>query len=121
VKAYAVFEGGGACGYAHIGALRAAEARGIEFCAVAGTSIGAAIAALVAAGYTSSDLFTEDNEGLAHGVLADDLETKLLDAREYHQIKRFSECRSRMPSGVISWLLSTTVLSPLILLLHGRL
>jgi NTE family protein len=48
VKAYGVFEGGGARGYAHVGALLAAEARGIEFVAVAGTSIGAGIAALIA-------------------------------------------------------------------------
>jgi Patatin-like phospholipase len=51
MKAFGVFEGGGAKGYAHVGALQAIEARGIELEAVAGSSIGAVIALLIAAGY----------------------------------------------------------------------
>lgn len=42
--------GGGARGYAHIGAIRALEARGYEIGAIAGTSMGAVIGALYAAG-----------------------------------------------------------------------
>lgn len=42
--------GGGARGYAHIGAIREIEARGYEITAVAGTSMGAVVGALFAAG-----------------------------------------------------------------------
>jgi NTE family protein len=63
MKAFGVFEGGGAKGYAHVGALQAVEARGIELEAVAGSSIGAVIALLIAAGYTGDDLFRKAAEG----------------------------------------------------------
>src|SRR5438270_3131712 len=63
MKAFGVFEGGGAKGYAHVGALHAIEARGIELQAVAGSSIGAVIALLVAAGFTADELFRKTGEG----------------------------------------------------------
>lgn len=44
-----VFGGGGARGFAHLGIWRALRARGVEIDVVGGTSIGAAMAALVAA------------------------------------------------------------------------
>jgi len=44
-----VFGGGGARGFAHLGVWRALRARGIEIDVVGGTSIGAVMAALVAA------------------------------------------------------------------------
>jgi NTE family protein len=69
LKAFGIFEGGGVRGYAHIGALAAVEHRNIEFEAVAGTSIGAILAALVAAGYRSHELFTVE-DGVQSGVAA---------------------------------------------------
>lgn len=63
MKAFGVFEGGGAKGYAHVGALQALEARGIELEAVAGSSIGAVIALLVAAGFTGDELFRKSGGG----------------------------------------------------------
>jgi predicted acylesterase/phospholipase RssA len=63
MKAFGVFEGGGAKGYAHVGALQAIELRGIELEAVAGSSIGAVIALLVAAGFTGHELFEKREEG----------------------------------------------------------
>lgn len=57
MKAYGIFEGGGAKGLAHVGALKASESRGIDFEGVAGTSAGAIVASLIAAGYTSDELF----------------------------------------------------------------
>jgi NTE family protein len=69
MKAFGIFEGGGAKGYAHIGALQAIEARGIELVAVAGSSIGAVIALLIAAGFTGSELFQQGQEGNS-GLLA---------------------------------------------------
>lgn len=51
-----VFEGGGIKGLCYIGALRYLEERGIKIESVAGTSVGAIIASLIAAGYKSHEL-----------------------------------------------------------------
>ncbi|HUI22004.1 MAG TPA: patatin-like phospholipase family protein, partial [Methylocella sp.] len=69
MKAYGVFEGGGAKGYAHVGALKAIEERGIELEAVAGSSIGAEIALFIAAGFTADELFRTTEGGYA-GLLS---------------------------------------------------
>jgi len=55
-RADAVFEGGGVKGIALVGAVAATEARGYQFQNVAGTSAGAIVAALVAAGYGAAEL-----------------------------------------------------------------
>jgi NTE family protein len=52
----AVFEGGGVKGIGLVGAIAATEEMGYEFCNVAGTSAGAIVAALVAAGYRAAEL-----------------------------------------------------------------
>lgn len=49
--------GGGAKGYAHIGALMALEERGIEPTIVAGTSMGAIIGVFYAAGYHGKEIY----------------------------------------------------------------
>lgn len=51
-----VFEGGGIKGLSYIGALRCLEERGIKIKSVAGSSVGALIGALVAAGFKSHEL-----------------------------------------------------------------
>jgi NTE family protein len=51
-----VLSGGGARGFAHIGVLRVLEAHEVSVDALAGTSMGAIIAALYAHGYRSDDL-----------------------------------------------------------------
>lgn len=56
MKADAVFEGGGIKGIGLVGALSLAEERGYEWVNVAGTSAGAIVAALVAAGYSVSEM-----------------------------------------------------------------
>jgi NTE family protein len=56
-EAFGIFEGGGAKGLAHIGALKAAEERQVRFMGVAGTSAGSIVAALVAAGYRADQLY----------------------------------------------------------------
>ncbi len=58
-----VLSGGGARGFAHIGVLRVLERYGIEVDALAGTSMGAILAALYAHGYRADDL-----QELASGV-----------------------------------------------------
>ena len=52
----AVFEGGGVKGIGLVGAVAATEELNYEFRNVAGTSAGAIVAALVAAGYRASGL-----------------------------------------------------------------
>jgi len=59
VSAYAIFEGGGAKGLAHVGALRALQKAGLVPAGVAGTSAGAIFAALVAVGYTPDEIFKD--------------------------------------------------------------
>lgn len=56
LKADAVFEGGGVKGIGLAGALAVAEERGYRWQNVAGTSAGAIVAALVAAGYRATEL-----------------------------------------------------------------
>jgi len=55
-KADAVFEGGGVKGIGLVGAVKKVEEEGYRFENVAGTSAGAIVAALIAAGYTASEL-----------------------------------------------------------------
>jgi NTE family protein len=52
-----VLSGGGARGFAHIGVLQALEARNVPIDAVAGTSMGAILGALVAAGKGADEIY----------------------------------------------------------------
>lgn len=56
MRANAVFEGGGVRGIGHVGALCYLEGLGYKWDKVAGTSSGAIIATLIAAGYTANEL-----------------------------------------------------------------
>lgn len=60
IGCYGIFEGGGAKGLAHVGALKACEDRKIRFDGVAGTSAGAIIAGLIAVGYKAHELFSPE-------------------------------------------------------------
>ncbi len=55
-RMFVAFAGGGAKALIHLGALRALEARGVDFKGLAGTSAGALVATLKAAGFTASEL-----------------------------------------------------------------
>ncbi|HBX62299.1 MAG TPA: patatin, partial [Flavobacteriaceae bacterium] len=56
LKVGVVLSGGGAKGYAHVGALKKIEEAGIKIDYIGGTSMGAIIGGLYAAGYTPDDL-----------------------------------------------------------------
>lgn len=56
MKVDAVFEGGGVKGIGLVGAVAVTEEKGYQFENVAGTSAGAIIAALIAAGYKASEM-----------------------------------------------------------------
>ena len=55
-RAFVAFAGGGAKGVVHVGALKSLEEREVALKGVAGTSAGAIVAALVAAGFCADDL-----------------------------------------------------------------
>ncbi len=55
-RADAVFEGGGVRGIGLVGAAEVAEEHGVEWVSLAGTSAGAIVAALLAAGYRAAEL-----------------------------------------------------------------
>ncbi|MED3563274.1 patatin-like phospholipase family protein [Bacillus xiapuensis] len=57
MKIDGVFSGGGIKGFALIGACQEIENQGFEFERVAGTSAGSIVAALIAAGYTSKEVY----------------------------------------------------------------
>ncbi|GAA0345961.1 patatin-like phospholipase family protein [Bacillus carboniphilus] len=79
-----VFSGGGIKGFALIGAYEAIEARGLQFKRLAGTSAGSIVAGLIAAGYTSQEVYQ----------LLDELDVKkLLDER-----------KSWLPGPLAKWL-----------------
>ncbi|WP_078391703.1 patatin-like phospholipase family protein [Shouchella patagoniensis] len=56
MKVDAVFAGGGVKAFAFIGAIEAAEKKGLQFERIAGTSAGAIIAGLLMAGYSSMEI-----------------------------------------------------------------
>ncbi|GGE10152.1 phospholipase [Marinithermofilum abyssi] len=57
IRADAVLEGGGIKAFGLVGALSVAEEKGYEWRQLAGTSAGAMVASLLAAGYTSGELY----------------------------------------------------------------
>lgn len=60
-KILCVFEGAGARGIAHVGALRAIETSGVPVAGYAGTSAGSLVAALASVGYRANDLYNIDD------------------------------------------------------------
>ena len=58
-KCNAVFEGGGVRGIGHVGAVCRMEQAGWQFADLAGSSAGAIVAALLAAGYSGRELRKE--------------------------------------------------------------
>lgn len=70
------FQGGGAKGIVHVGGLAAVEDLDIKVIGVAGTSAGAMIAALVAAGYSSGDMLDHETGGNLLKTLGDSFARK---------------------------------------------
>src|ERR1700730_14146599 len=58
---FVALAGGGAKGLIHVGALKALEDRHVQFRGLAGTSAGAIVASLKAAGFEASDLLDPDS------------------------------------------------------------
>ena len=60
-RVFVAFSGGGAKGLIHVGALKALEERHVRFRGLAGTSAGAIVASLKAAGFEASDLLDPES------------------------------------------------------------
>ena len=58
---FVAFAGGGAKGLIHVGALKALEDRQVQFRGLAGTSAGAVVASLKAAGFKASDILDPES------------------------------------------------------------
>lgn len=70
MQAFGIFEGGGAKGLAHVGALAAVQRLNVQFVGVAGASAGAIVAALIAVGHRAKDLYDPTSDsGLLSGNL----------------------------------------------------
>lgn len=64
-RAFVAFAGGGAKGIAHVGALRALEQRQVRVLGYSGTSAGAIVAALAAAGFRADEIMhPEERQGI---------------------------------------------------------
>ena len=64
MKYNCIFGGGGVRGMCYVGALKALNELGIELNSIAGSSVGAVFASLLAAGYNDEEikeLFFEEN------------------------------------------------------------
>ena len=72
MQIFGIFEGGGAKGLAHVGAIAVAQELGVQFVGVAGASAGAIVAALIAVGYAPKQVYDPITQtGLLAGDLTD--------------------------------------------------
>jgi hypothetical protein len=85
---FAIFEGGGAKGVAHVGAIAAAEANGLTFVGVAGASAGAIVAALLAVGFKALELVDPTSPGADILSRSGVGPTDLLGRRPWRRFKR---------------------------------
>ena len=85
---FAIFEGGGAKGIAHVGAYAAADELEFEFVGVAGASAGAIVASLIAVGFKPKKIFNPEIPGenifSAHSLSP----TEALGAPDWRQFQR---------------------------------
>lgn len=98
-----VLSGGGALGIAHVGAIQELEARGIRPDCVIGTSMGAVIGGLYAAGLTSAELETVVKEANWTGVFSPASDRDKLTYRQKQQQADFPGTASLgvSPSGIV--------------------
>lgn len=93
LRLYVAFEGGGAKGIAHVGALKALEREEFILCGFAGTSAGAIVAALAAAGYHADEIIDPVGETTLLQAISPDpgrplRATDVLGARGWARIAR---------------------------------
>ncbi len=101
-----VLSGGGAKGLAHIGAIKVIDALGIKIDYVAGTSMGAIIGSLYAAGYSGKELDSIFNELDFDKIINDDLPRASKAFYERNNAERyaitlpFEDLKLKLPSAL---------------------
>lgn len=80
-KINAVFEGGGVKGIGLVGAVATTEKLGYQFNQVAGTSAGAIVASLIAAGYSAEEM---------KAIFLDDLDYKRFKDKRWYELYSYS-------------------------------
>ena len=95
-----VLGGGGAAGVAHVGVIAELERNGLRPDCIVGTSMGALVGGLYAAGYSPSDL-----EGIAADIDWDSVLSKSVDRAALHPLRRESrldgfDAQGRLPLGI---------------------
>jgi NTE family protein len=95
-NAFVVFQGGGAKGISHIGAVGALADAHVKVLGVAGTSAGAIVAALTAVRYTAEELLATDGSG-KH--LLSTIDSRLTSATHLFGEKGWRELTSLMALG----------------------
>lgn len=106
LKVGVVLSGGGAKGLAHIGALKVIEEAGVQIDYIAGTSMGAIIGGLYAAGYSprqmDSIFYATNFNALIRDELPRDAKTffEREEDEKYAFSLNFDEFKVRVPSGL---------------------
>lgn len=113
---FAVFEGGGAKGIAHVGALQALQDNNFEVIGVAGTSAGALVAVLAAIGLEAADIMSATDRDANILTRMGSSPTKLLGEREWHSFQRI-RARGKLAAGTaaVFGLIVNLVLAPRIM------
>ena len=116
-----VLSGGGAKGIAHIGVLQALEEHGIPIDYIAGTSIGAIVGGLYAAGYSPADMMkivrSEAFNAAARGRIDDSYGLYYLQPQPNPAWVRINVSRDHMLDlqGVIQNNIPTNIVSPFLM------
>lgn len=85
---FAIFEGGGAKGVAHIGALQAIQDNRLDIIGAAGTSAGALIAVMAAIGLEAGDIMSADDVNANILTRNGESPVSLLGAKAWKQFER---------------------------------
>lgn len=112
---FAIFEGGGAKGVAHVGAFAACEAANFYFVGVAGASAGAVVACLIAAGFGADELL--DRAAPDQNLLSRYGEsiTSLLGQAEWdHLVRRRDQLLAVAQRGMFSGLRAALQIPPIL-------
>lgn len=119
-RVFVAFAGGGAKGLAHVGALKALETHQVDFQGFAGTSAGAIVAALAAAGVRADEMIDPESEAsivaeIATHVPTIKVLTDLFGPVGWPKIRAFrdmmaSSTRRRLPPAVL-WALVLSIVA----------
>lgn len=98
---YAIFEGGGAKGITHVGALAALEREKVTLAGVAGSSAGAIVAALIAVGYSAQEIYDPGKTNILRRDPLNPLDPiDLLGRDKWGAIQRLRPLRSSLSTVV---------------------